>query len=81
MEIENRETFEITMMTLVNCMNEILPLLQDEEIFEVYINPDGKVWTDSFRGRECTEIIFVRGWAKKSVEGDLRRIYFKFKAV
>ena len=56
MEIENRETFEITMMTLVNCMCEIMPLLQDESIFEVYINPDGKVWTDSFRGRKCTEI-------------------------
>jgi len=34
MEIENRETFEITMMTLVNCMSEILQLLQDEEILD-----------------------------------------------
>ena len=57
MEIENRETFEITMMTLVNCMSEIMPLLQDDSIFEVYINPDGKVWTDGYRGRECTEKI------------------------
>ena len=54
MELENRETFQITMMTLVNCMNDLMPLLQDENIFEVYINPDGKVWTDSFRGREFT---------------------------
>ena len=67
MEIENRETFEITMMTLVNCMSEILPLLQDEEIFEVYINPDGKVWTDSFRGRECTEIILSAAQVKQII--------------
>ena len=67
MEIENRETFEITMMTLVNCMNEILPLLQDEEIFEVYINPDGKVWTDSIRGRECTEIILSAAQVKQII--------------
>lgn len=56
MEPDNNETFEITMNTLANCMSEIMPLLQDESIFEVYINPDGKVWTDGFRGRECTGI-------------------------
>lgn len=56
MEIENQETFKITLMTLVNCMNEILPMLQDENIFEIYINADGKVWTDSFEGRKCTGI-------------------------
>ena len=56
MEPYNNETFEITMMTLANCMNEIMQLLQDESVFEVYINPDGKVWTDGFRGREYTEI-------------------------
>ena len=56
MEPDNNETFEITMNTLANCMSEIMPFLQDENVFEVYINPDGKVWTDGFRGRECTEI-------------------------
>ena len=30
--------------------------MQDENVFEVYINPDGKVWTDSFRGREYTNV-------------------------
>ena len=25
MELENRETFQITMMTLVNCLNELMP--------------------------------------------------------
>lgn len=56
MEQDNRETFEITMNTLANCMSEIMPLLQEESIFEVYINPDGKVWTDGFQGRKCTKI-------------------------
>lgn len=56
METANKETYKITVMTLVNCMSEILPLLQDETVFEVYVNPDGKVWTDGFRGRECTGI-------------------------
>ena len=42
MEIENLETFQITLMTLVNSLSELLPLLQDENIFEVYVNPDGK---------------------------------------
>ena len=54
--MENQETFKIMLMTLVNCMNEILPMLQDENIFEIYINADGKVWTDSFEGRKCTGI-------------------------
>ena len=56
MEVENQETFQITMNTLANCMSEIMPFLQDENVFEVYINPDGKVWTDSFRGREYTNV-------------------------
>ncbi len=67
MEIENRETFEITMMTLVNCMSEIMSLLQDESVFEVYINPDGKVWTDSYRGRECTEKILSAAQVKQII--------------
>ena len=54
--MENQETFKITLMTLVNCMNEILPMLRDENIFEIYINADGKVWTDSFEGRKYTGI-------------------------
>ena len=56
MEVENQETFQITMNTLANCMSEIMPFLQDENVFEVYINPDGKVWTDRFRGREYTNV-------------------------
>ena len=67
MELENRETFQITMMTLVNCMNDLMPLLQDENIFEVYINPDGKVWTDSFRGREFTGMIVSAAQVKQII--------------
>ena len=67
METENNETFKITLMTLVNCMNEIMPLLQDENIFEVYINPDGKIWTDSFRGRENTGMVMSSSQVKQII--------------
>ena len=67
MEIEKNETFKITMMTLVNCMSEIMPLLQDENIFEVYINPDGKIWTDSFRGRENTGKVMTAAQVKQII--------------
>lgn len=67
METENRETYKITVMTLINCMSELLPLLQDETIFEVYVNPDGKVWTDGFRGREWTGIILTPTQVKQII--------------
>ena len=67
MESENQETFKITMMTLTNCMNDLMPLLQDENIFEVYINPDGKVWTDGFRGRECTGMVMSAAQVKQII--------------
>ena len=67
METENNETFKITMMTLVNCMNEILPFLKDEKIFEVYINPDGKVWTDGLNGRQCTEVTLTSAQVKQII--------------
>lgn len=41
--------FEITMNTLASCLDKIIPLLKDENIFEVYVNPDGKIWTDGYR--------------------------------
>ena len=47
-------TFDITISTLTDGMKQILPFLQDDEIFEVYINPDGKIWTDGFKGRKFT---------------------------
>lgn len=67
MEIENQETFRITLMTLINCMQEILPMLQDENIFEVYVNPDGKVWADSFQGRKCTGIVMSASQVKQII--------------
>ncbi len=67
METENNETFKITMMTLVNCMNELLPFLKDEKIFEVYINPDGKVWTDGLNGRQFTEITLNSAQVKQII--------------
>ena len=67
MKTENNETFKITLMTLVNCMSEIMPMLKDEGIFEVYINPDGKVWTDGFDGRVCTEITLSAAQIKQII--------------
>lgn len=67
MDTANNETFKITMMTLVNCMSEILQFLQDEKIFEVYINPDGKVWTNGLNGRKCTEIILSPAQVKQII--------------
>ena len=63
----NNETFKITMLTLVNCMNEIMPMLQDENVFEVYINPDGKVWTDGLSGRKSTGITLTAAQVKQII--------------
>lgn len=67
METMNNETFKITMLTLVNCMNEIMPMLQDENVFEVYINPDGKVWTDGLSGRKSTGITLTAAQVKQII--------------
>lgn len=46
------EGYEITLETLITTMYEILPFMQDKNIFEVYVNPDGKVWIDTLgKGR------------------------------
>lgn len=67
METLNNETFKITMLTLVNCMSEIMPMLKDEKIFEVYINPDGKVWTDGLSGRKSTGIKLTAAQVKQII--------------
>lgn len=67
METMNNETFKITMLTLVNCMSEIMPMLKDENIFEVYINPDGKVWTDGLNGRKSTGIKLTAAQVKQII--------------
>lgn len=44
--------YEITLKTLITTMYEILPFMQNKNVFEVYVNPDGKVWIDTLgKGR------------------------------
>ena len=41
-------------------MNPIMPFMQDKDVFEVYANPDGKIWIDGKQhGREFTGIIMT----------------------
>lgn len=63
----SEKRFEITMNTLASCLDKIIPLLQDENIFEVYVNPDGKIWTDGYRGRENTGIKITAAQVKQII--------------
>lgn len=57
MELVNKETFDITMATLWQCLEKIMPLLQRGDVYEVYLNPDGKVWLMSNKtGKAKTDI-------------------------
>ena len=48
-------------------MDKLIPLLQDEEIFEVYINPDGKVWTDGYKGRQFSGFTMTAAQVKQII--------------
>ena len=61
------KTFQITMNTLAACMDKLIPLLQDEGIFEVYINPDGKVWTDGYKGRQFSGLMMTAAQTKQII--------------
>ena len=51
----NSERYNITMDALITSMKAIMPFMQDKNVFEVYVNPDGKIWTDSLgKGRAYT---------------------------
>ena len=67
MTTENEKTFSITLTTLATCMDAILPILRDETVFEVYVNPDGKVWQDSFKGREFTGVTLTPAQVKQII--------------
>lgn len=47
MAMEKNEGYKITMDGLITSMKEIMPYMQDKKVFEVYVNPDHKIWTDS----------------------------------
>ena len=48
-------------------MDKIIPLLQDENIFEVYVNPDGKIWTDGYDGRKNTGLKISSAQSKQII--------------
>lgn len=49
------EQNRITMDSLIAIMKDLLPFLQDKKVFEVYVNPDCKIWVDSLgEGRHFT---------------------------
>lgn len=53
---DEKKKYDITMTALINSMKEIMPFMIDKNIFEVYVNSDGSVWTDSLAGRKKTDI-------------------------
>ncbi len=53
---KEQQYFDITLTTLISAMGKLMPFLQDEEVFEVYLNDDGKIWKDSFKGRCYTGV-------------------------
>ncbi len=67
MTVENERTYSITLTTLATCMEDIMPFLRDDTVFEVYVNPDGKVWQDSFRGREYTGVTLTPAQTKQII--------------
>lgn len=51
----NAEQTKITMQSLITVMADLLPFLKDKDVFEVYVNPDNKIWIDSLgKGRIFT---------------------------
>lgn len=56
----NNEAFKITMDGLITSMRQIMPYMQDKNVFEVYVNPDKKIWTDSLG--------VGRAWTGKTIE-------------
>lgn len=65
--VEHEETFRITMNTLASCMEPIMPYLQDNSVFEVYANTDGKIWTDGYKGRKFTGLIMPAAQCKQII--------------
>jgi len=51
----NSERYRITMDALITSMKDLMPFLKDKKVFEVYVNPDHKIWVDSLgKGRVYT---------------------------
>ncbi len=51
-KFKGEDQFSRTMESLIVSMKVIMPFMKDKKIFEVYVNPDGKVWVDELgKGR------------------------------
>lgn len=51
----NSERYQITMDALISSMSELMPYMKNKDVFEVYVNPDQKIWIDSLgKGRTYT---------------------------
>lgn len=61
------KTFSITMTTLATCMEVIMPILRDDNVFEVYVNPDGRVWQDGINGRKFAGVVLTPAQAKQII--------------
>lgn len=58
MELVHEESQTILMNSTLQCMNKLIPLLQQKDIYEVYLNPDHRVWTlSNSKGKELTDIL------------------------
>lgn len=57
---KGNERYNITMDGLITSMKPILPYMKDKNVFEVYVNPDHKIWTDSLG--------VGRSWTGKTIE-------------
>lgn len=57
MELIHEESQNILMSSTIQCMDKIIPLLQQKDIYEVYLNPDHRIWTlSNSKGKEMTDI-------------------------
>lgn len=67
MEKTENQSFQITINTLVTAMRDILPFMQDKRVFEVYVNPDGKVWIDTLGKGRCFSGVRLRPAQSKQI--------------
>lgn len=64
MELVHAQTYKRTMDALVECMAKIMPFMLDSYIYEVYCNPDGRIWTLSNKsGKSRTDVFLSAGEA------------------
>lgn len=64
MELVHVQTYKRTMDALVECMAKIMPFMRDSYIYEVYCNPDGRIWTLSNKsGKSRTDVFLSAGEA------------------